>query len=181
MRLDASAGKSIDDFGSAAVAPGLYHVMVKNVDESMTKYPSKIVAEFEVLSGTTSGQEHKTHTEWFSVATDGAMRRVLRLALALGLLRPGEEKDVSFGDAIGKQIIIEIEQQEYEGKKYLRIAFMGMWPIDHPDVRHVPLHAEMLKLAHGQQQAPTEKKQEENVPAAAAATAKARDDWDDVV
>lgn len=154
MRMNASNVKSIDDLGGNRPAPGKYHVALKHVDESLQgKNDSTIVCEFEVLHGTVPGQEKKTHTEYFSIS-EKALVRLTRLAICLGLMQPGDDKDIRFKDALGGQLVIELEQHEYEKegqkKSGSRITFMGMWPIDHADVRDVPKNKDALVVMHGQ-------------------------------
>lgn len=55
--LGAKNVQSEDDIqGNARPLPGRYHVIVKEVDESLEKI-EKIIVEFEVLAGTTPGQD----------------------------------------------------------------------------------------------------------------------------
>lgn len=126
--------------------------MIKDVDESFEKYDSVLV-DFEALAGTTPGQVGRTHLEFFSTK-EKALPRLQRLALAVGLLKPDEpEKEVQFSDAIGRQLVIEIEENTYEkdGKTHecVRIAFLGMWSSGNKAVADVPKDAESLKLAQG--------------------------------
>jgi hypothetical protein len=137
VRLNNKGKQTIDDFGANNPAPGLYHAYIKDVDESEERFPAKVVVEFEVLAGSTPGQAEKTHTEFFSLS-EKALPRLQRLAMATGLIGPDEEKDVSFNDAVGKDCVVEVEEQMYEGKKRSRLTFMGIWNTDHPKVRDVP-------------------------------------------
>lgn len=144
MRLNAREKKSVDDIGFTPPLPGRYHVMVVGVDASLSKFPKSIAIEFEVLAGTTPGQAGRKHTEFMSTA-EAAQDRLLRLALATGILSPGEERDVVFQEAVGRQIIIELESHEYQGKTTRRVPFAGFWPIGHKDQSDVPLDQEALK------------------------------------
>lgn len=144
MRLNATDKKSVDDVGFTGPLAGRYHVVVSNVDATCVKFPKAIVVEFEVLAGTTPGQVGRKHLEFMSLA-EAAQDRLLRLALAIGILLPGEERDVVFGEAIGKQIVIQLEDHTYQGKTTRRIPFAGFWPLDHKDHLDVPRDQEAIK------------------------------------
>lgn len=144
MKLNAKDKKSVDDVGFAEPLPGRYHVVVSNVDASCVKFPKAIVVEFEVLAGTTPGQVGRKHLEFLSLA-EAAQDRLLRFALATGILLPGEERDVVFSESTGKQVIIELEDHTYQGKTTRRIPFAGFWPIGHKDHLDVPINQEALK------------------------------------
>lgn len=146
VMLGATNVQSEDDIqGNARPLPGRYHAIVKEVDESMEKV-DKIIIEFEVLAGTTPGQEGRVVTEYFAV-TEKAISRLTRLALVLGLLNPGEEeRDVAFSDAIGRDLVIEVEPNEYtnkEGKevKTVRVTYLGFWSTGNEAVADVPKYS----------------------------------------
>ena len=149
VMLGATNVQSEDDIqGNARPLPGRYHAIVKEVDESMEKI-DKIIVEFEVLAGTTPGQEGTVVTEYFAV-TEKAIPRLKRLALSLGLLRPGEpERDINFSDAIGKDLVIEVEPNEYTNKagkevKTVRLTYLGFWSTGNEAVADVPKDTEAV-------------------------------------
>jgi len=150
VRLDAEQTQSEDDVkGFSRPLAGRYHVVVKDVDESHEKFENSIPVEIEVLKGTTPGQEGKLHTEFFSIS-EKAIDRLLRFSLTTGIVRPGEKKDVSISDAVGRQLIVELEDHSYEKngevKKGVRISFLGMWSVGNDEVKDVPKDKEALKL-----------------------------------
>ncbi len=138
--------------GGTGPTPGKYHVLVKAVDETFSnpKLPNLIPIEFEILHGTIPGQKGRTHRELFSVEPKN-VDRLKRLAMILGLIGPGEQKNVVFAEGIGRQCIIEIEANTYEGKTRNQIPYFraGIWAIGNPDIKDVPLDQTMLQL-HGQ-------------------------------
>lgn len=182
LDLDAGGVQNESEFGgSQRPLPGRYHVAVKRADDSMEK-SDKVVVEFEVLAGTTPGQERRTHTEWYAV-TDKALPRLTRLALACGLLRPGERKGVDFAEAEGRQLVIEIEENDYTDKdgnekKGVRVTWMGMWSLSNPDVADVPKNAAAAKLVGGNGNG---NRNGQQATAPAAAPAAAGDDWAGIV
>lgn len=144
--LGAKNVQSEDDIqGNARPLPGRYHVIVKEVDESMEKV-DKIIIEFEVLAGTTPGQEGRVVTEYFAI-TEKAISRLTRLALVLGLLKPGEEdRDVAFSESVGRDLVIEVEPNEYTNKdgkevKTVRVTYLGFWSTGNEAVADVPKYS----------------------------------------
>lgn len=149
VMLGATNVQSEDDIqGNARPLPGRYHAIVKEVDESLSKI-DKIIVEFEVLAGTTPGQEGTVVTEYFAV-TEKAIPRLKRLALSLGLLRPGEpERNINFSDSIGKDLVIEVEPNEYTNKagkevKTVRLTYLGFWSTGNEAVADVPKDTEAV-------------------------------------
>ena len=143
VRIGANNVKSEDDIsGFQRPLPGRYHVVVKHVDESFEKF-DKIVVDFEVLAGTVPDQQGRELPEFFS-CTDKAIPRLQRLALCVGLLKPGQpEADVEFTDAVGRDLVIEVEENNYktkEGKEVnsVRVGYLGMWSTANEAVKDVP-------------------------------------------
>lgn len=128
--------------------PGRYHVVVKEVDESEETYQNKVVIEFEVKAGTVPDQEKRTIREFFAT-TPKALPRLKRLAIILGLLKGGEKKQINFVEGIGRQLVIDVEEHQYddrEGKKVdtVRIGFMGMYRPTDADVKGVPKDSDVF-------------------------------------
>ena len=143
VRIGAQQVKSEDDIsGFQRPLPGRYHVVVKHVDESFEKF-DKIVVDFEVLAGTVPDQQGRELSEFFA-CTDKAIPRLQRLALCVGLLKPGQpEADVEFTDAVGRDLVIEVEENNYktkEGKEVnsVRVGYLGMWSTANEAVKDVP-------------------------------------------
>jgi len=152
--LGAEGAKSENDIGGNMPDPGRYHVVITAVDESFDKYNS-ITVDFQVLTGNKPGQVDRTLTEYFSVS-EKAIPRLKRLALCVGLLQPGEaEREIEFEQAVGRQLVIEVEENEYEKngekKKGRRISWVGMWSTGNKEVADVPKDVEALKLLDGEQ------------------------------
>ena len=169
--------KSEDDIqGNVRPEEGRYHVVVKEVDESFEKF-DKIIVEFEVLAGTTPGQEGRTLSEFFAV-TDKAIPRLKRFALCVGLVKAGDpERDVEFTDAIGSNLVIEIVKKKgKDEKEYSNLAYMGMWSTGNEAVADVP-KCDLAKTAPPQQaaQQPAQQTEAERPQQAAA-----KDEWSDL-
>jgi hypothetical protein len=151
VRLGAKDVRSEDDVqGTKLPKPGRYHVVVARVDESMEK-GDKIIVTFEVLAGTLPGQEDSQITEWFST-TEKALPRLKRFALAVGILKPGdEEKEITFVDATNRDLVVEVEDHTYTNKdgvekKSVRIPWVSFWSTDNAAVADVPKSEAALKL-----------------------------------
>ena len=152
LNLDTSGVNSADELGTTFCLPGRYHTVVKAVDESFSKFPEAVIVEFEILAGTVPGQEKKTHREFFS--TKGkAIDRIKRFAMVTGLIGPNERKQVNLSDALGHQLVIEIIDEEYQGKTRSKVSYVGMWSPDHKEVADVPKDKAFLAL-HGQGKVP---------------------------
>jgi hypothetical protein len=136
--------KSEDDIsGFQRPLPGRYHAVVKHVDETFEKF-DKVIVDFEVLAGTVPDQQGRELSEFFS-CTEKAIPRLQRLALCLGLLTPGEpDKDVEFTEAVGRDLVIEVEENNYTDKKTgkevngVRVGYLGMWSTGNEAVADVP-------------------------------------------
>lgn len=150
LDLDVQDVQSEKDFGGQfnQPKPGRYHVIVKEVDESYQTYQNKVVIEFEVKAGTVPGQEGRTLREFFATS-EKALPRLKRLAIILGLLKGGQKKEVNFVDGIGRQLVIDVEEHQYddrEGKKVdtVRVGFFGTYKPDDADVKDVPKDPDVL-------------------------------------
>jgi hypothetical protein len=141
--MNAANVKSEDDIsGFQKPLPGRYHVVVKHVDESFEKF-DKVLVDFEVLTGTVPDMQGRELTEFYS-CTEKSIPRLQRLALCLGLLAPGEpDKDVEFADAVGRDLVIEVEENKYPDKNGktidgVRVGYLGMWSTGNEAVAEVP-------------------------------------------
>jgi len=147
--IDATEYTSETDTHGNMPKPGQYHVEIVKWDDSFSKTDA-IIAEFGVLAGTTPGQMGKVHTEFFatgSKADDPTKRakgtkfcldRIATCAMAAGVVRPGEHKAIEASDMLGRDLVIALEEDTYNGKTRVKIPFCQMWPATHPDVADVP-------------------------------------------
>ena len=158
LSLSAKGAKSESDVASGKPCKGRFLMMVKGVDETMEK-KDDIIVDFEVLAGNVPDQKGKILTEYFKT-TPKSICRLTRLALCVGLLQPGEEKDVSFMGAVGRVLFVEVEDHSYvkDGEtkptESVRVSFAGMWSVGNPDVadlHQVPEIAAKIAELRGQQ------------------------------
>jgi hypothetical protein len=146
------------DKGFQPPEPGRYHVQVTGVDEEAETRSGKpqMTVDFEILAGTPKGQEGRTHREYFVQSeAEGAVNRVLIFALATKLITYEELKQhkergsnpvIDFSRAVDRQLCLEIEHEEYEGKKRARCGYR-MFAVDSPRSKGIPLNKGMLVRA----------------------------------
>ena len=163
VMLNAQTAKSEDDFsGNARPLPGRYHVAVNAAEEkgSKKKGTPGLEMEFQVICDglspdgktRTGGQSGRTIPLFLSyiggddAKTETCLSRVTRLAICCGVLRPGEAKEVDWSEAVGRELVIEVESQEYEDqagtkKSGSQVSFMGFWSLGNKEVANVPKDA----------------------------------------
>ena len=129
--------KGEEDFGGDwKCKPGRYHVVCLGCDDGCETSDS-VLAEFLVLDGTTPKQTGKRVRDWLPLSKK-AEKKLHRAILCLGLMEPGKKGDVDFADARGAELVIEIEEQDYQGKTQSKVSFVGYWRTSSPDVVDVP-------------------------------------------
>ena len=119
VNMGAPDAKSEDDIqGGSFAKPGTYHAIVKDaIEEEYTNAAGdckeRVVLTFEVLAGSPIGQEGATVKEKFYISP-GAMPRINRLGLVLGLIAPGaKDTSIDIALAVGRQLVIEVEEETY--------------------------------------------------------------------
>jgi hypothetical protein len=177
--LNAQNAKSESDIqGDMPPLAGRYHVVCTKVDDSL-EHSDNYVFDFRVLAGTMPGQEGCVAKAFFMPKDDG-IPKLVRLALAVGLLRPGETgRDVDFQDAVGRQLMIGVE--EYTSKKGNKGASVGnygmdTWSLSNSEVADVPKDPRAVQYAQqnglgGSQQAQPLPQQQMAAPSQVAPTA----------
>jgi hypothetical protein len=143
--------------GFDRVAPGAYHMRVVGADEDGGS-KGEMSVDFEVLRGTTANQEGKVHRELFKKTSDKfARKKMLALAIACGIVTKLElDKHKAAGTAPvldfatgaqGKNVCMNIESHEYNGKTYTRMAWDEVFHPADKRANHVPLLAAAIKAA----------------------------------
>ena len=144
-------------------AAGRYHVSVVEVDEDGGERGEMIV-QYEVLAGSTEGQEGCIHRDYFS-KTMKAMGRIHQLAMACKMVTPEQLKELKAKgqsptydfrrDAVGKQICVELTDEEYQGKTRVKCGF-AIYAVDDKKVAAWPKNAGMLQSGGYHVEAPKE-------------------------
>lgn len=158
--------KSLDEVGGRErPLGGWFHVAIHHWDETMQK-KDEVVVDYQILAGTTPGQEGKVQREYVSMKKfngddntqnfENTIRRILVAAGVIGL-NDALDRDVT-AEVMGKQLVIEIEEREYDEKKdgvptgkKKKASGVGnfgnaVYPIGAPEVAHVPLNQNALRL-----------------------------------
>lgn len=165
VMLNAQNAQSEDDFaGKSRPVPGRYHAAINHAEEKGSKKKGTPGLELEfqtIIDGLaadgktpTVNQAGKTIPLFLSYIggddnkTKTCLDRVTRLALCGGILRPGEAKEPNWGDAIGRELVIEIEEQNYDSqpdadgntkvKTGSQVSFLGFWSLGNKSVANVP-------------------------------------------
>lgn len=140
--------------GQAKVAPGYYHALVSDLDEQGGK-KGQMSVKFQILRGTTPGQEGIEHRELFNREPKSLpLRKMTALAIACGLTTKeqleewkaaGERPQLEFTDCIEKQVCLRIESSVgTDGKNYTNLHFDEIWHPFDKRANRVPLNAEWL-------------------------------------
>lgn len=139
--------------GFDRVQPGHYHAKVTYIDEEGGK-KGELIAEFEILRGTTANQEGKVHREYFGRdAGKMARKKLLALAIAGGLTTKaaldrhkadGTSPSLDYTQIVGRQVCLDLEQNEYNGKTSTRLAWDQVYHPADKRASHVPVLLKML-------------------------------------
>jgi len=158
--LDASGVKSETDLkGRQAPERGIYHGIVNHADGSYDKHDAVIV-DLEVLAGKPADQRGRSVRHMMFLDKEGNYGdHHLRFAMAVGLIGPGEQKDVDWEKAVGRQLLFGVEKRAGKDKKtgedreYTNVGNFGydVWSVNSPDpeVADVPKDEAALKLMQG--------------------------------
>jgi hypothetical protein len=157
--LNAENAQSEDDFaGNSRPLPGRYHSAVLHAEEKGSKKKGTPGLEIEfqtIVNGIgpdgqpNTGQSGRTIPLFLSYVgsddskTQTCINRVTRLALCCGVLQPGQAAEPDWNDAIGRELVIEVESQDYEDqagakKSGSQVSFMGFWSLGNKEVANVP-------------------------------------------
>lgn len=145
---------------SAIQKPGTYHCSITHSadGESTRGKPTNCCsAILSVLAGTESDQAEKEfHLHLYDPdmskaesAQEWATKKQTAYAIAINQMDPsqlGGECDVEFGKAEGQQIIITLDENEYEGKKRLDLSYANIYHVDDPRAKEFPKNKEALAL-----------------------------------
>ncbi len=157
------SGFNCDDFdpeslgGFDRVQPGAYHAQIVAVDPDGGKGGAMLV-DFEVLKGTTVGQEGKVHQEKFADDMKKSFQKKrASLALASGIVTmdmlkaaKADKKPVEpdWMAMVGKQVCLNLVENESNGRLYTNLNWDEVWHPTDKKANSVPLHEGMLKRAN---------------------------------
>lgn len=160
MTFELDAPEDVGGESSFLSAPGTYHTSILDVSEGVGPKGNPIsgfCVHLVVEAGTTEGQESKEiNLVLFSPKLDQsdaaqawAKRKQAAFLIAAGLMRPdqlGKRVSVDLQAAKNRQIIVELEENEYEGQVRLQIRFANIYHVDDPRAKDFPKKADVLAL-----------------------------------
>ena len=133
---------------------GRYHVQVTAVDDDNPKSPEQLVVDYEVLGGRRTGQEGRTFRDYFAPSLK-ARNRIMKWAIACGITTEAAAKKAAEErrpltlhprDAIGRQLIIDVEQGEKQDGTPRLECNWGIYSLDSPEAEGV-VNKGMLQAA----------------------------------
>lgn len=170
MRANAGNAEKPDDIQSKPQPPaGKYHVVCNRCNDARVKKDgtpfNNTIFELQVLSGTVPGQTGKEMTMFARLGDNGEETNeycgvISRLAMACGILKPRESRDITAEEFQGQQFVIGWESYIGKDKKeHFCVADFGLatWGVNDEAVRDVPKNLEAIKLwreASGNNQQP---------------------------
>lgn len=141
--------------GKDRILPGKYHFLVESVDEEGGKNGAMRV-EFQVLRGTTPGQETKIFPIDFKKEFDKWSQKKLAAFAIASRLRSKEDLErikaerkgepVEWSDAVDRSVCMEITADvdgQYAGMP--KLNFDSIWRPDDKRASQIPLHAATLQ------------------------------------
>lgn len=152
------------------VNPGRCHLVLTSFEEYGETKTGSHVAKFEVLAHDDPSQIGKTFTDFLSDPANGrsekaiayATERILKYCYILGVTTPeamsaakrgGQMPNLDLTTAVGRQVFAELVEEEYDGKKNVRIGNAGfdLWSVNDPHCKAFPANAAMKARAAGKQ------------------------------
>jgi hypothetical protein len=182
MAFDFDASDDIDSTGSWLMEPGIYHALVQSTNDYPTNAKGMALSafkiHFQILAGTTPGQEGKTVDLLFwnpkDKSADGgkfARRKQTRMLVAVGLIDSsglGRRSRIELTDATSRQCIMQIEFNERDGRFYPDLHYANVWHVDDPEAAKCPRSEESLALIPPQHRRTTESFAKKTAPPAPA-------------
>ena len=140
--------------------PGTYHCVVTRAMDGEGPKGGQIdgfTAVLSVLAGTVEGQEDKeTSLVLFSPDPNGTEKsqkwaRAKQTAFAVAtdlidLKNKAANADIDLDEAVGRQLIVTLELNDYNGKSNLQVAYANIYHVDDPRAKKFPKSDEALSL-----------------------------------
>lgn len=168
MSWEIDQPESIEGGGKFIDKPGVYHMLVTEIDENPSAKNGTPLAgkrfTLTCLASTEPNQKDKTFDLmlWDPQPTDKSdlsKKRQTRFALAVGLLgqyQPGQRASVNPQDAHGRQLVIKLGWRQkfdeatgqYVDTDHVDVHFADIWHVDDPEVakNSWPVDAASLKI-----------------------------------
>ena len=123
--------------GFDTVAPGWAHTEIVALDEESGDKGAMVV-DFKILRHTASNQVDKVHRETFykTLSSDFPRKKFMAFAFAAELTTPEEVKalqangkspSIEYTHAVGKQMVLQLAENDYNGRVSTQISFDKMF------------------------------------------------------
>lgn len=140
--------------------PGTYHCVVRDIQEGRGPKGNPIngfMVELSVLDGTVEGQKDKQHNLLLfspdlsksASSQEWSKKKQTAFVVATGLLdlsRLGQRVEIDLQQAIGRQIVLTLQENEHEGRKNLELAYANIYHVDDPRAAKFPKDKEALGI-----------------------------------
>ncbi len=159
MEFDFTDVKDVKEWADSGTGmpEGFYHVTVFKVDQAAANGKPQLKFHFLALAGTDEkGVKRKFSENYFVEDDDRSKKKLAKLAAALGLFQAqqaaGQKVKLNWQSAVGRHLIVHLEEREYEDKKTLKmkkatnVADYGgaIWGIAEEAVAACPKNGEEL-------------------------------------
>lgn len=135
--------------GFDTVAAGLVHFKIIAVDEDHGD-KGDLAVDLEVLRHSVSNQVGKVHREKLQKNLSSEMCRKKFMALAIAaelttvdeikqLAAHGKSPSIEYTHAVGKTVVMKLEDNEYNGRKFTRMSFDCVYHPAHKKANDCPL------------------------------------------
>lgn len=142
--------------GEGRLLPGFYHMVCTDVQEEAGKNGEHLF-DFEILAGTVPSMQGRKYR--LTIANEmkkWPVRKLLAFTFATGLNTPerqkaaekaGEDPDIDLTAGISKQVVMELEESEYNEKVRTQLAWDNIYAVIDKRVAHVPLNKAWIDKA----------------------------------
>lgn len=144
--------------GDGLKEPGVYHMVVTEVHDGESN-KGKAIDGFTidlVVQNDDDQKDKEFHLALFNAESsksqesqDWSIKKQTAFFVAANLMRPdqlGTEVEFDLAKAVGHQIIIDLQAEEYEGKTNLRLAYANIYHVDDPRAAKHPKNAASLAI-----------------------------------
>ena len=161
MSRNFKASSDLGGESSAIKQPGTYHCQVTHAadgESTRGKPITGVSAILSVLAGTVEGQvEKEFHLHLYDPdlqkspsSQEWCQKKQTAYGVAINQIDPsklGEEMNVDFGSAAeGQQLVITLEENEYQGNVKLEVSYANIFHVDDPRAAGFPKSSEALEL-----------------------------------
>jgi hypothetical protein len=151
IELDLSTISVADLEGDGSPPAGKYHAKIEGV-QRVSDQTSYLKVRFALLAGTDPAGVGCVFSERFYLS-EKAVKRLAILGHRLQLIAGddlGGRSTVDWSQAIGRQLIVEVVEEEFERKdgtkaKRAKLSYAGFWDVNDQRVASVPKDAAALK------------------------------------